>query len=466
MSRTEDAAAVRPFGARDKIGYALGDCGNDFTFMLSSVILLKFYTDVMGVSAGLVSAMMMGCKFVDAVTDVTMGQIVDRSEPTAKGKFIPWMRRFMGPVAVASFLLYATWFKDMSTGFKIGWMFVTYILWGSVCYTGVNIPYGSMASALTDDPHQRTLLSTYRNMGATLANMSVSVILPLVVYYYDANGNQVLSGTKVTIAAAVCSVLALLCYMLSTSMCTERVRIEKKTEKFSLSELGKQLFTSRSTLSIIVIALVLLLSMMTMTTMAGYVFPNYFNNASGQSIASLCGTLLSFFLALVVIPPATKKIGKKELAIIGNIIAAIAYFILFFIHTTNMTVYIIGFLLGYFGIGCFNGVIWAMIVDVIDADEVERGTRSDGTIYSLYSFARKLGQALASGLAGVILTVVGYTTETAFDKSVTDGIYNGSTLIPAIGFLLVFILLIVWYPLDKKTVDKNAAELARRRTEK
>ena len=66
-----------PFGMRDKVGYMFGDFANDFTFILSSSFLMKFYTDVMGVSAGVVGMIMMIARFVDAFTDVTMGQIVD-----------------------------------------------------------------------------------------------------------------------------------------------------------------------------------------------------------------------------------------------------------------------------------------------------------------------------------------------------------------------------------------------------
>lgn len=88
---SKDNKVVRPFGLRDKVGYMFGDFGNDFTFMLSSIFMLKFYTDVMGISAGVVGVLMMAARFVDAFTDVTMGQIVDRSKPTKDGKFKPWM---------------------------------------------------------------------------------------------------------------------------------------------------------------------------------------------------------------------------------------------------------------------------------------------------------------------------------------------------------------------------------------
>ena len=82
---------VPAFGIKDKVGYMFGDFGNDFTFILSSSFMLKFYTDIMGIGAGVVGMLMMVARFVDAFTDVTMGQIVDRSKPTKDGKFKPWI---------------------------------------------------------------------------------------------------------------------------------------------------------------------------------------------------------------------------------------------------------------------------------------------------------------------------------------------------------------------------------------
>ena len=103
---------IRPFGMRDKIGYMFGDFGNDFTFILSSSFMLKFYTDVMGIGAAVVGMLMMAARFIDAITDVTMGQIVDRSKPTEDGKFRPWIRRICGPVAISSFLIYQSGLAD------------------------------------------------------------------------------------------------------------------------------------------------------------------------------------------------------------------------------------------------------------------------------------------------------------------------------------------------------------------
>ena len=174
--------AVKPFGAKDKFGYMFGDLANDFTFILSSSFLLKFYTDVMGVSGAVVGAVMMLARIVDAFTDVGMGRICDRAKTTKNGKFKPWLLRMCGPVALMSFLMYQSSLANMSMTFKIAYLVVTYILWGSVFYTSVNIPYGSMASAISAEPGDRQSLSTFRTMGGTIAGAFITAGLPMFVY--------------------------------------------------------------------------------------------------------------------------------------------------------------------------------------------------------------------------------------------------------------------------------------------
>ena len=200
MQHDDRAGEQRPFGIRDKLGYLFGDFGNDFTFILSSSFLLKFYTDVMGITGGVIGVVMMVARFVDAFTDVTMGRICDRSRQTPAGKFKPWILRMCVPVAVSSFLIYQSALADRSTAFKIGWLTVTYIHWGSFFYTSINIPYGSMASAISADPEERASLSTFRTMGGALAGLCIGVILPILIY--DKVGDvQVMNGGKVSVAA-------------------------------------------------------------------------------------------------------------------------------------------------------------------------------------------------------------------------------------------------------------------------
>ncbi len=455
-------ASVPPFGMRDKLGYMFGDFGNDFTFILSSSFMLKFYTDVMGISAAVVGLLMMVARFIDAFTDVTMGQIVDRSKPTKDGKFKPWIKRMCGPVAIASFLIYQSGFANMAYGFKVFWMVVTYILWGSIFYTSINIPYGSMASAVSADPKDRADLSTWRTIGGALAGLVIGVGTPMFAYEV-VNGNTVLSGSRMTIIAGVFGVLAIICYLLCFKLVRERVEVPANNAKLNIGKLLGSLVTNRSLLGIIAAAIALLLAMLTMQGMAGYVFPNYYGNATAQSMSSLAGTAAMLVICAPFASKLSAKYGKKELSVVSCVAAAVVYLVCLIVHPSNAFVYVGFFTVAYIGLGFFNTVIWAMITDVIDDAEVKNGVREDGTIYSVYSFARKLGQALSAGLTGSLLTMIGYSNATAFDPEVTERIFKLSCIAPIIGFTLVAVFLIVIYPLNKKRVEENVAVLAARR---
>lgn len=462
MSNNNAKSEVRPFGMKDKIGYMFGDFGNDFTFILSSSFMLKFYTDVMGISAGVVGVLMMAARFIDAVTDVTMGQIVDRSKPTKDGKFRPWIKRMCGPVAIASFLIFQSGFADMPYLFKVIWMTVTYILWGSIFYTSINIPYGSMASAISHDPKDRAELSTWRTIGATLAGLVIGVGTPMFAYEV-VDGNTVLSGSRMTIIAGVFGVLAIICYLLCFNLVRERVEVPANNEKLDIAKMLKSIVTNRSLLGIIAAAIMLLLGMLGMQGMAGYVYPNYYGSAAAQSVASLAGSVAMLVICAPTASKLAAKFGKKELSVVSCSFGALVFLICLVVKPANPYVYVVFYSLAYIGLGYFNTVVWAMITDVIDDAEVKNGVREDGTIYAVYSFARKIGQALSSGMTGALLTMIGYSQATAFDPEVTSGIFSLSCLIPAVGLILVAVSLIFIYPLNKKRVEANVAELAARR---
>lgn len=454
----------RPFGMRDKIGYMFGDFGNDFTFVLSSSFMLKFYTDVMGIPGGIVGVLMMAARFVDAITDVTMGQIVDRAKPTKDGKFKPWIKRMCGPVAIASFLIYQSGFAGMGMGFKIVWMTVTYLLWGSIFYTSINIPYGSMASAVSAEAKDRADLSTFRTMGATLAGLVIGVGTPMFAYV-TVNGNPVLSGSRMTIIAGVFGVCAIICYLICFNLVTERVEVPANNEKLDVVKMFKSIVTNRSLLGIIAAAMLLLLAMLGMQGMAGYVFPNFYGSAAAQSTASLAASIAVLVICAPFASKLAAKFGKKEISIVGCLVGGVAYLVCLVLKPASPWVYVGFYTLVFTSFGFFNTVIWAMITDVIDDAEVKNGVREDGTIYAVYSFARKIGQAVSSGLIGAILSVIGYTQATAFDPAVTTKIFQASCIVPGVCLILVALALMFLYPLNKAKVDANIVELKKRRGE-
>ena len=461
---------LRPFGMRDKLGYMFGDFGNDFTFILSTMILSKFYTDVMGIGAGVVGTIMMLARFVDAVTDVTMGRICDRSKITPAGKFKPWLLRMCVPVAIASFLMYQSGLAGLSTNVKIAYLAITYILWGSITYTGINIPYGSMASAVSADPGDRQSLSTFRTMGGMLAGMVIGIGLPLIAYekvtLVDGTVKETLIGSKVTLAAGIFSILAILCYLLCYKLVTERVVVENTNDGNkgpSVGQMIKSALTNRALISIIVASVVMLLAQLTMQNMAAYIYPDYYNNATAQSASTML-MMVGMIAAAVFAKPLAKKFGKAEVSVVSNLFAAVVMIVIWVIKPANVWIYCGLQMLCWLGLGVFSMVSWALITDVIDYSELKNGVREDGSVYAMYSFARKLGQALAAGISGWLLEWIGYNAEAASagmtqTPQVLDGIFHISTLVPAVGFALLALVLWFWYPLHKKQVDANVAAL-------
>jgi GPH family glycoside/pentoside/hexuronide:cation symporter len=176
-------------------------------------------------------------------------------------------------------------------------------------------------------------------------------------------------------------------------------------------------------------------------------------------VVMLAGSLAVAALA----KPISIRFGKAEVAVVASLIAAVTCVLLLFLRPDNVWIYVALQAICWVSVGVFSMISWALITDVIDYSELKNGIREDGSVYALYSFARKLGQAGAAGLTGSLLTAIGYTDTTAFEDSVRNGIFNISTIVPAIGFLLLALVLWFWYPLHKLQVEANIKALKEKR---
>ena len=247
---SKSPATLRPFGARDRVGYMLGNVANDFTFIFASLYLQVFYTDVLGINAGLVGTMFLISRIVDAFTDTAMGRICDKTKATKNGKFRPWLLRACGPVALASFLMYQAWAVNLSMTLRIVYMFVTYLLWGSICYTCINIPYGSMASVMSDEPDHRASLSTFRGVGSMIPQILVGVVVPMFLYTTLEDGTKVANASMFPVIALVMSIAAAACYIICYFLCTERVKLTEEAKSVSFADTLKALAGNRALIGI------------------------------------------------------------------------------------------------------------------------------------------------------------------------------------------------------------------------
>lgn len=179
-------------------------------------------------------------------------------------------------------------------------------------------------------------------------------------------------------------------------------------------------------------------------------------------VVMLAGTLA----VAAVARPISERFGKAEVAVVSSFVAAGVCILLFLVRPQNVWVYVILQGICWLSLGVFSMISWALITDVIDYSEIKNGIREDGSVYALYSFARKLGQAGAAGLVGALLTAIGYSETAVVETGVREGLFNISTLVPAVGFILLGLVLWFWYPLHKKQVEENVEILRRKRVAK
>ena len=324
-----------------------------------------------------------------------------------------------------------------------------------------------MASVISEKSKDRQSLSVYRSLGSTFASAAISVVAPLFIYQTDANGNQVVEGSRFTIVAGIFSILAVVCYLLCYALVTERVSVQRnmgKQKKDSVAKTLAHVISNKALLAMILISVLTLCATIMAQSISTYLFADYFKNTKALSINNLLGLPAALILAAVA-GKLVERFGRKELTSTGCIVSAVLFFIMYLLRLTNVWVYIvINFIASIGGMYLFNMTVWAMISDVIDDKEVQTMQRDDGTIYGIYSFARKLGQALAGGLGGFALSAIGYdsiaTTQT---DAVRTGIYGLSTLFPAVIYAAVALVFIFLYPLSKRRVESNTRELQSRR---
>lgn len=420
---------------------------------------MVYYTDVFGISAAFVGGLFMFARIWDAFADVTWGRFIDTRKTTKNGKFRPWIFRMSFPLVIVGISQFI-YFPGQTENCYMIYATVTYIIWGTL-YSTVNIPYGSMASVMTAIPVERSTLSTWRTVGSMMAQLILSALVP-ILFFVD---NQP-DGGRFFWGAIGLGILAIICYMLCYNLTTERITIaDNKQQKMNLKTTLKGLGKNKPLLWILTSSLLIMLTQMLIGTVNVYLFKDYFASTLALSIVGMLQAIAVFVLAPFV-KTLTSKFGKKEIASVGVSAAAIAYIALYFLQGVNVWVFIGFTAIAMLGFGMFNIVVWAFVTDVIDYQELLTGIREDGTVYSIYSFSRKIGQALAGGLGGFAIAVIGYQSEKAVQtQDVLDGIYVVSTLVPGVLFAVIALILIFLYPLNKKRVDQLAVDLASKRNQ-
>lgn len=448
---------VRKFGSRDKIGYMFGDMGNDLFFALIGGYLMLFYTDIYGISAAVAGMILLVARVVDAIFDVAWGTYIDSRPVGPRGKFRPYLLFSAIPVTAFGVLTFTHF--PVNESWKVVVASVAYIIWG-LAYSTINIPYGSMASVITTDPVERTSLSTFRTLGALLANVFIMVVAPMIIF----GSGKSPTAHGFLIIAVICAVLANIFYFSSYKLTIERVKVTKQSQKKNnLIKSLKGFSKNRALLGLMLASFGFLASFMSVNALTPYLFKDYFHAPNLIALSGLIG-LASSFIAMPIISPLAKRYGKKETATIGLLLAFIVNTLMFLLPITSPYIYMTLNCISGFGLAFLNILIWALVSDCIDNQERITGNREEGTVYSVYSLVRKIGQAVAGGIGGFALVAVGYNSGiTEQSADVATGIKAIITLVPALGSLVALVSIYWFYDLTKKKLVELNEELALKR---
>ncbi|WP_300350404.1 MFS transporter [Clostridium sp.] len=448
---------MREFSMKDKIGYTLGDLGCCCTEQFRAMFLTVFYTLVLKINPIHVGTILLITKIWDAVNDPIIGAIIDSRKAKAGKKFIPWMRAFSIPCAILMCVGFLN-VSNMNYGFKLAYVLITYVLYESM-YTCVNVPFGSLSSVMTDDTNHRTDLSRYRSLGGTIFMTVIVIVGPLFLY----KDNQPVASNFLLLAI-ICACISVFCIQVTCVWCKERVEIpEVEREKVNYFEVLKNISKNRALLGIIIASLVGMISASVVNGLNTYLFRDYFGNVKLMSVSGMLSTVYAI-ITFIGTKFVANKFGKKEWCMYGAGFAAIVYGVLFFFPIKNPIMFIIVNGVCYIGASGFQILIWAMVNDAIDYQELQTGTRNESIVYSTYSFFRKIAAALSASLSSFILAFIGYNVNNLTQTpEVISNLWKSYTGIYSLGYVVAILSLYFIYPLSKKKTEEMLKNLAIKR---
>lgn len=294
---------------RERIAYSMGDVSANLLATFISSFAIWFYTEIDGINAMAVGTMCLIANIWDAINDPMMGFIVDHGKVTNHGTYKPWIRRAAIPIAVFFVLQFTVPSLGM-TG-KLIWVYVTYI-GTDMLFTVINVPYGVLNNLMTSDIDERTVLSTFRNIGSNVGSLIVTYgTVPLVAFF--GAGNDAKGYQRTAILFAVISTVAL--YILFYGV---KERLEPAKPDLKIKETYKSIFHNKP-------AICLVIAMFIFNTTVNFKFAYNIYYCSiymgRKDLVSAIGSI-SFLVAmasLVLVPKMTEKLEKKGMLLLGGL---------------------------------------------------------------------------------------------------------------------------------------------------
>ena len=453
--------SVRPFSAKDQFGYIFGDMAGSFVNLYVDAYFLTFCTYALGIDATWMAGLFLFARLWDAINDPIIGSFPDRWHlGKSKDKFTPWIKLFMIPLALSGVLCFS---KVPFEGIALhAWVAFTYVLFG-MSYTGTSMPFGAMANVVTVDPVQRSKLSRARSVGGGLVGAVALGMVPVVCY----KNNQILPE-RFTLLAVIFGICSVVSYVLLCTLTKERVREEKaEGEKFEFMKVLKMVLKNRPLIGVMIATIGSMLVITGASQTYSYIYKEVYGNASLATVSMAC-SMPFMIVVFPLIPKMVNKFGKRDVILYTAALSFAFSVVRMFIYIENVWVYTALNIMTLLGQTAFTMLIWALVSDCLDYSEWQTGMRSDGSMYSMYTFSRKIGSTIASTGIAAGLGLVGYVSgeNVVQTEEAVRGIYYLCNAIPTVCYALILVGIGLIFNLNKKKTDQMYAEMAARRESK
>lgn len=467
---TED---VKP--AEKWLGYLLGPAGALLLNAVLATYLNVYYTDVLKLTGLWGGAFLVVfpivSKIIDAVTNVVMGYIIDRTH-TKEGKARPWLLLSAPLLAITGILLFTV--PSSSQTVQAIWVMVSYNLFYSFAYTIFNMSHNLMVPLSTRNTTQRGSLSVFNQIATIMmSGILVALVFPMVIMPMIG-----VDKIKWITLMSILSALALPLTLLEYYFTKERVTLETQDNEEISVPFAKQLkaiFTDKYMLIIYAYFLIYTfgtsIKNLSLVYFCNYVLGTY-NDGITQTMISVIGGI-PMGIGIFAVWPLAKKFGKRNVTLVGFILYAIGSAICW-MFPTNMVIMLVGqFIKNIGGLPCAY-VFMALFADVLDHVEWKSGFRCDGIAMSVYNIIAVAMVGICTGVFNGLLASAGYIAPEIIDgitvaaqqtAAVKGAITFGFVGLETITGVILAVLLI--FLNVEKNIDKEQAEIqARREAEK
>lgn len=421
--------------------FGCGEISTNVLFSITTVLLVFFYTDVVGVSAAAVGAIIGVSQIFNGASDIVAGVLIDRTE-TKYGRARPWLLRMAIPYGISFVLLMTV--PAVGEFAQLIYIFITYNLLMTVVYTMLVIAFSTLMTYITWDQKERSRLGVVRMAMSPLANIAVTLTFLKVV---NAMGGDQSAWVKVTaIYALIAMVLMLWCFFQTK----ERVAVKDNLdgEKLPVSMALKILFQNKYFWIITLYFIFTALYMTFNGTMLTYYCKYLLNNEEMMGTINMAGQIV-MLVGVPLTGVLLAKFSKKTLCILGNILI-IGGSLMLPAAPDNMYVVMLSSFIRGFGFSATYALIYIMIADVIEYGHWKTGIRSPGVILSSASCGQKIGSGVGSVLIGTIMEASGYIgTAMVQTEGAVKTIYR-LYVFGVAGIALAMIVIMLFYHLDKE----------------